>query len=154
MLAVILACVLYVKMSHASRVFRRFVCKPIPKSVTDIKVDHPWELSGHRYVMHFKISKDDIALILDSRPFRQVMNVEYGRGFFSWDVDPSHGESLPLYRVSEGQLGPDWFRPAEWANPKCYEFRESNLDYREHIQVLIYNEDIGEAFVVEYQEGY
>ena len=153
-LAVIAICVVALKMSYGSRVFRRYVCKPIPKSVKGIKVDHPWELSGHRYVMHFKISKDDVMLILNARRFREVTNVEYETGTLCWDVDPSHGHALPLYYAHKGQLGPDWFRPEEWVDPKCCEFKERNIRYRQQIQILIYNDDLGEAYFVEYQEGY
>lgn len=152
--AVIAMCVVFLKVTRGSRVFMKYVCRPIPKSVKDIKVHRPWEPSGHRYVMHFKISKEDVMLILNARRFKEVTNVEYETGTLCWDVDPSHGHALPLYYTHKGQLGPDWFRPDQWADPKCYYFHERNICYRMQRQVLIYNDDLGEAYFVEYQEGY
>ena len=88
---IILACIFVPKMSYGTRVFKRYVRNPIPKSVKNIKVHRPRELSGRRYVMRFKISQADLMLILNSRRFKEMMDVNYrrgilflGRGSFAW----------------------------------------------------------------------
>jgi hypothetical protein len=136
----------------AAGIFKRYVCNPIPKSVKHIRADRPWELSGHRYVMHFEISPSDLSSVLALRRFTEVSHVEYNAGSLRWDVDPSHGEALPLYRHGKG--APAWFRPNDWKNPKAYRHKERQTNYREHMQILIYNEELGEAYLIEYQEGY
>jgi hypothetical protein len=155
---VILAGAIALKMPYGTgtRVFKRYVCNPVPKSVKDIKVSRAsWLLaSGHRYGMHFKISKDDMTLILNSKRFKEVTDFTYRGGTLSWDIDPSHGEAVGLYIGTQGQVAPDWFRPDEWPNPKCYRLKERNIRYRLHIQVVIYNEDVGEAYLLEYLEGF
>ena len=55
---------------------------------------------------------------------------------------------------SRDRRAPDWFRPGEWRDYKAYRFKERRTNYREHTQILIYNEKLGEAYFVEYQEGY
>ena len=151
-LAVIAIFFVALKASRGHRVFRKYVYNPIPKSVKDIKVHRPWELSGHRYVMHFNISEADLELILNSRRFREMMNFWYRNGILSVRVDTSHGDSLPLFHV--GQRRPKWFRPDNWDNPKVYRFKERNIEYRENMKILIYNEKLSEAYFIEYQEGY
>lgn len=152
-LAVILICFVTLKATRGSRVFKKYVYKPIPKSVKDIKLHRPFELSGHRYVMHFKINKTDLELILNSRRFKEMMSFWYRNGILSLRMDTSHGGgSLPLFR--ERQHHPKWFRPDQWDNPKVYRFKERNIEYRENMKILIYNEKLNEAYFIEYQEGY
>jgi len=133
-------------------VFRRYVHHPIPKSVKGIRADRPWELSGHRYVMRFKISEVDLALILNSRRFKEVSGVKYKNGTVYWDEDASHEQGISVYPT--GGLGPDWFNPGDWDDAKAYRIKERNTRYRQHIQLLMYNKELGEAYCVEYQEGY
>ena len=151
-LAVIAICLVTLKATRGSRVFKKYVCNPIPKSVKDIKVHRPWELSGHRYVMHFKISKADLELILNSRRFKKMMDLWYRNGILHVTVDSSHGEMLHVFRVE--QRHPKWFRPDNWDNQKVYRFKERNIEYRKNMKILIYNETLSEAYFVEYQEGY
>jgi hypothetical protein len=136
----------------APGVFKRYICDPIPKSVKHIRADRPWELSGHTYVMHFKISRDDLPCVFNSRGFKEVSKVMYSHGALDWRVGPSYGESYQLY--PPGGPEPEWFRPNDWKDPKAYRFKERLANYRQHMQVLIYNEEVGEAYFVEYQEGY
>ena len=54
-----------------SEAFSKFVCRPIPRSVTDIKMDRLIRWNGwHRYVFHFKIDEADLPSILNSKPFQ------------------------------------------------------------------------------------
>jgi len=151
--ALVLTVFIAVKMLYGPWIFIRYVRFPIPKSVKNIKAERPsWEISGHKYVMRFKINKKDLNLIINSRPFKEMIGVSYGRGVLDWRLDLHHGESIPLY-VSTGRAEPKWFRPDQWKNPKVYRFRERNTSYREHLQVLIYNEEIDEAYLIERYEG-
>jgi len=151
-LTAIVTCVVALKVTQGSRVFNKYVCNPIPKSVEAIKVHRPWELNGHRYVMHFKISKADLEFIVNSRQFKEMMDFSYGNDILHVTVDPSQGEMLPVFHG--GQHGPDWFRPDDWDNPEVYLYKERNIEYREHLQILICNEKLAEAYFVEYQQGY
>jgi len=151
-LAVIAICVVTLKATRGSRVFKKYVCNPIPKSVKDIKVHRPWELNGHRYVMHFKISKADLQIILSSRRFKEMSDVTYSDGLLSLMEDPSSGEYLLLYL--SGRRKPEWFRLEQWSNPKGYRFREMSISYQEHLQVLIYNEQLAEAYFIEHKGGH
>ncbi|MHC4425613.1 MAG: hypothetical protein ACYSYV_05895, partial [Planctomycetota bacterium] len=72
--------IIALKASYGSRIFKRYVCNPIPKSVKNIKAHRPWEASGHTCAMHFNISKADLTLILNSRRFREMAYVEYEDG--------------------------------------------------------------------------
>jgi len=150
-LAALLAIALRVS-TNTSRVFRQYVCDPVPKSVQHVKVHRRWELSGHRYVMHFEIDPNDLSSILDSRQFKEVSKVRYRDGSLCWDLDSSHSEELWLYPPSHGGLAPDWFRPNDWNSPKAYRYKERQPNYRQHMQVLVYNDERGEAYFIEYQE--
>jgi hypothetical protein len=150
---IILLCIIVVKILHAHLLFRKYILKSIPNSVKNIKVHRPWETSGHRYALHFEINKDDLQLILNSRQFKEMKIVQYEKGILHWYKDRSEGWSLPLYSPSEGRPGPKWFRPDQWDNPKVYFFKDMFGDYRAHWQILIFNEKLAEAYVVEHQEG-
>jgi hypothetical protein len=102
--------------------------------------------------MHFKISKVDLDLVLNQRRFKKMMDFRYRNGILHVTVDPSHGEQLAVFRME--QHGPEWFRPEDWNNSEVYLFKEKDIEYREHLQVLIYNEKLAEAYFVEYQQGY
>ena len=165
-LAVILACGLFLKISYPSLLFKKYVCNPIPKSVKNIKAQRTQFLfSGHKYVMRFKINKADLMLILNSRPFKEVEWVQYENGFLNWGKTPlwekqNQGgfnpteaswerEGMCLYEPQGGRPGPEWFRPDDWKSPKVYEFKQRSISYRLHMQVLIYNEELSEAYLVE-----
>ena len=168
-LVLISAYTVVLKFTYEAQIFKKYVYNPIPKSVRNIKAHRPPEVSGHRYVMHFEIGKTDLPLILKSKPFKEVEWIKYKNGFIYWGdtppwekqnkdgyvPEPLHyeGKSLYLYAPYEGRPEPIWFKPNDWDSPKVYCFRERTINNREHIQFLIYNEDIDEVYIVEYQEG-
>ncbi len=176
-LGLLLACIIALTLTRSSRIFKKYVCDPIPKSVRDIEVHGGGELLssifGRKYIMHFKINKADVGRILNlrkSRRFRQVGWVSYKNGSIYWgDVPPwekqnqseftpmvHYGyeyEGLSLYKPYDGRAGPEWFRPNDWESPKVWVFKERSVSYLEHIQILIYNEQLAEAYVVEHQDG-
>jgi hypothetical protein len=134
-----------------SRLFRRYVLDPIPASVTEIKSDRPWEFTGHRYILQFRISKDDLDLILNSRLFKEVKYLKYYDGNIVWEESPRLSQDLTLYNYPE-ENRPSWFRPELWKNPKAYAFQEQHD--RKHIQILLYNEQLNQVYFIEYKEGH
>ena len=148
-----------------SRIFSKYVLKPIPKSVADIKVDE-LECSGigHCYVMRFRIEKADLTLVLNSRMFQEFSSVAYKFGNLFWYKinyqerdplkNPLGGETsnnLPLYTNQRQQQPPDWFKPNDWSKPKVYVVSEKyGRSRRYQTKVLIYNEKLEEAYFVEY----
>ena len=153
-----------------SEVFRQYVLSPIPESVTNIRADQPKKIRGYRYTFRFNINRDDLALLINSRPFVRVWNVKYEKyGNLSWYWErgdgnygiPKYGSSMPCYDYTRE---PGWFRPGLWDNPEAYTFcKEGDLVNIERfgkkssgptdIRVLLYNENEAEAyFVVQYSE--
>jgi hypothetical protein len=147
-------------------IFRGYVLKPIPQSVADIKLD---ELKTspfgrrHGYVMRFKISKADIELILKSRVFEEFEWDRYENDYLHWkgthkiEFDPntntytstSTSGSLPLY-TNPKQQPPEWFTPNDWDNAKVYKYEQDwGKSDRVHTKILIFNEDLEEAYFVE-----
>lgn len=171
---IILTCFIVLKLTHGSRIFKKYVCNPIPKSVRNIKThgrDWPsWDIFGYTYVMHFKIAKAGLPLILSSKRFKEIEWFKYENGSIDWGDTPPwekqnegeyvpgplhyEGESLGLYPRYEGRPGPAWFKPNDWDSPKVYVFKERNISYQQQIQILIYNEELDEAYLVEYFEGH
>jgi hypothetical protein len=153
-------------------IFMGYVLNPIPESVTNIKADQPSKFSGYTYTFRFNISRDDLALLIDSRPFIEVWNVKYKNGIFEWGLGHAgpielkmakYAHSMPLYDNSwSGPHEPAWFKPGLWDNFEAYAFhKEGNLvniqvferdgqdlGGRVTIQVLLYNEKEGEAYFI------
>jgi hypothetical protein len=157
-----------------SQIFKKYVIKPIPESVADIKVDKlsPGGLfgSGRMYVMHFKISKDDVALILKSRAFEKFEWINYHQGT-RWDnlrwgnkssyrLDPQRNLSLgansqSMIVYTDSQRPHEWFRPNDWNKPKVYSISEKwGRSRRYRTNVLIFNEDLAEAYFFESVPGH
>lgn len=159
--------------ARASQTFRQYVLNPIPKSVTNINADPASIIFGYTYTFRFNISRDDLALLINSRPFIRVWNVKYEKGCIDWGWDRAgpleieiakHGHSMPLYEYDSwgGPREPAWFKPGLWDNPEAYGFyKVGNLvniqalesDWQQSrgrvtIQVLLYNEKQGEAYFV------
>lgn len=128
--------------TEASAAFRRYVLDPIPKSVTNIKADQPSKIFGYTYTFRFNINRDDLGLLVNSRPFIKVWNVKYEDGMLSWgwgrvEVEglvipegnpldiPKYGISMPLYGdVLDLPREPAWFKPGLWDNPEAYGFHK------------------------------
>jgi hypothetical protein len=151
-------------------IFAQYVLNPIPESVTNIKADQPDKFFGYTYIFRFNISRDDLALLIDSRPFEGVWNVKYKKGVLDWGWGRTgpielkiakYGYSLTLYSHSGGRREPAWFKPGLWDNPETYAFYKVgdlvNIQALDHdgkpygpvnIQVLLYNEKEGEAYFI------
>jgi hypothetical protein len=152
--------------------FRQYILYPIPKSVTNIKADQPKKIFGYKYTFRFNISREDLVLLLDSRPFIEVWNVKYKNGALEWGWDrvgpeelniAKYGHSMPLYGdVWDLPREPVWFKPGLWDNPEAYVFYKVgdlvNIQVFEHdgwisggrvtMKVLLYNEKEGEAYFI------
>ena len=157
-------------------IFRKYVLKPIPKSVSDIKVDKlsPGGLfgSGRNFVMHFKISKAATELILNSRAFEEFEWAAYRQhtrwGVLEWGnkgtfvFDPQENlyrgtmtHSIIVYTRKEPPS--EWFKPTDWNGPKVkvYSFKEKwGRSRRYRTNVFIFNEDLGEAYFFEHVPGH
>lgn len=172
---IISTCFIVLKFTHGSRLFKKYVCNPIPKSVRNIKTHGKgwpsWDIFGYKYVMHFEIDKADLPLILTSKQFKEIEWFKYENGSLTWGDTPPwekqnegwsvvapgphwEAESLDLYPQYKGYPGPAWFKPNDWVSPKVYSFNERTIEYWKHIQILIYNEELDEAYIVEYYEGH
>jgi hypothetical protein len=109
-----------------------------------------------------------MELILNSRTFLKVEWVEYENGFLYWgEVPPLERQninlqnlqwktqSMKLYAVGRtvpwwfrlGCTEPRWFKLARWKSPRVYVLEE-NLG-RRHLQILLYNEMLSEAYFIE-----
>lgn len=136
-----------------SRTFRRFVCDPIPKSVRQIEVDRAsgfWFLGDYTYILHFHIDRADLSLILSSRPFKEIQYIEYDAktGSLSWgDHRFGNRAGLILYSPHSGQTYPEWFSLERWDNPRVYISEKERADLYQ-VQLLVYNEEVGEAYFI------
>jgi hypothetical protein len=134
-----------------SEAFSKFVCRPIPKSVTDIKMDRKIRWQGwHRYVFHFKIDEADLPLILKSKPFKEVSEFKYtGSGHLSWEyLGPGSRQGFSLYMQTGTSPAPNWFKLQNWENPKVYLYMVRDI-YR--VRFLIYNKELVEAYYIDYR---
>jgi len=125
---------------QASQVFRRYVLGPIPASVKNIKADQPGQLYGKWYALRFNINREDLNLIINSRPFIKVRNVRYKNGSLDWGwgrldlgdmVIPEGGPlDTPKYNLGISLYGrrraPAWFRPDLWDDTEAYGFYRIN----------------------------
>jgi hypothetical protein len=152
------------------KLFSQYVLSPIPKSVKNIRADKPKNIGGYRYTFRFNISRDDIALITDSRPFVRVWNVEYKNGDIWWSWDQEGPFGIIIHNTNaicyDHTHEPGWFKPGQWDNPEAYVFEKVGnfinaeaykskypgpMDQR----VLLYNENESEAyFIIMYTEGF
>lgn len=125
-----------------SEVFRQYVLSPIPKSVTNIRADQPENFGGYKYTFRFNINRDDLGLLVNSRPFIKVRNVKYEDGMLNWGWGRVETDSLvipegspldiPKYGISMSLYGdvwdlprePAWFKPGLWDNPEAYGFHK------------------------------
>ena len=163
--------------ARASLIFKQYVLDPIPASVTNIRAHQPGIFYGRTYTLRFNINRDDLGLLVNSRPFIKVWDVKYKDGALSWGwgrveagslvipeamAIPKYGHGISLY---EPGCEPVWFRPDLWDNPEAYGLykigdlvnteayerdteKSSKLRGRHTIQVLIYNEKEGEAYFI------
>ncbi len=152
--------------SWESQIFKEYVLKPIPGSVSDLRVNEPetsWD-ARHTYVMRFKISRADVERILKSRRFEEFVWGRYENDNLYWhgadkvEFDPNTntrsvtigGGNLPLYTGPHDEP-PEWFSPNDWDNPKVYKFEEKwGKAHRNQIKILIFNEALEEAYFIEY----
>jgi hypothetical protein len=145
-----------------SEAFSKFVCRPIPKSVTNIKMDRKIRWQGlHKYVFHFKIDEEDLSLILKREPFQEIKYFKYttGTGIIEWSKGfPDYSQNLQptpwiqfsmhLYNTSSRDIEPEWFNIEQWDNPKVYLYMVRDI-YR--VRFLIYNKEFGESYFIDYR---
>jgi len=143
--------------SSPSQGFWRLVCKPIPKSVTEIKMDRRtrWWRGRHKYVFHFKIDEEDLSHILNSWPFQEIQHFKYNpeTSMLSWEppdfkrLQPP--SSRQLYNIRSGESGPEWFNLEQWDSPKAYKYMVRSDVHR--LRLLVYNKKLREAYFIDYR---
>jgi hypothetical protein len=148
--------------SSPSQGFLRLVCHPIPKSVTEIRMDRRVRYLGgwHRYVFRFKIDEADLSPILNSWPFHEIRYFRYNpeTGALEWanEEPPDYSESLhpppwessgmQFYNIRSGESEPEWCNIEQWDNPKVYLYIVRDV-YR--LRFLVYNNKLGEAYFID-----
>jgi len=130
----------------ATRLFREHVLDPIPKSVTELEADRAREVFGWGYVLHFKVNREDLSLILNARPFRRIYNVMYGGGYLDFEYDSRSSRSMIVY-PGGGEKAPAWFTPKRLFGLEGYEFHEQKYRYL-YTWVVLYDAELGEAYVL------
>ena len=137
-----------------SGAFRKFVCRPIPKSVTEIKMDRLIRWRGwHRYVFHFKIDEADLSPILNSWPFQEIKYFKYSPEYGGLEIEslqntPWESFGWTLYNIRSGKAEPEWFNVEQWDSPKVYLYIVRDV-YR--LRLLVYNKKLGEAYFIDYR---
>lgn len=149
--------------------FRKYVLNPVPASVKKIKADQPQNIFGYKYTFRFIINRKDLALLINSRPFVKVWNVEYENGRLDWGWDRAgplgksvRGQSMTLYHRHKWPWRPLWFRPKISDNSEVYVYYKAgdleNVEAfdrdmkksngRVKTRILIYNEKKSEAYYI------
>ncbi|NQT00744.1 MAG: hypothetical protein HQ580_01830 [Planctomycetes bacterium] len=130
--------------------FRKVVLKPIPESVKNIKFDRYRRFSEHRWILRFDLSKSDLPLIIDSGPFMEVPFFEYNEkyGVITFGESRHKRDTVPLYSPVDKWSPPDWFQLGQWENPKVYMMEQKSF---EGVRMLVYNEELSEAYFVDWQ---
>jgi hypothetical protein len=140
----------------ASKAFKRYVLDPIPKSVTNIKVDQPKNFQGYRYTFRFNINRSDLDLLIHSKPFVRVWSVEYKNGDLRWSWDRPDGKYWTTRPCYDHTKEPSWFRLEQWDAYEAYVFTKvGNLlnmetlvkqaDGPTNVKILLYNENESEV---------
>jgi hypothetical protein len=139
--------------------FERYVLKPIPRSVAEIRVDQPLSLGGYEYVFRFRICRADLSLILDSRPLERIakMSITPDGRCLGWDWNPEGqyspgGLTFDAYSNSpRAAVPPSWYSDlGHWVNFEAYalEYMKNRpgMTATSILEILIYNETLGEAY--------
>jgi len=150
-----------------SRIFKKYVLDPIPKSVANIKVDEIEQRGlGHIYVMRFEIKRADAELICNSRPYKKSTLDTFEHDHISWResegqkqdllvIDLGAGHTLSLYTNERQQNPTEWFHPRDLAGPKAYVVKEKyGRSTRYVTKIMVFDEDLEEAYFVEHLEGH
>ncbi len=67
----------------------------------------------------------------------------YSQEPFSWKTT-----SLHLYSLRSGETDPDWFTLEQWDSLKVYVWEQEKV-FR--VRFLVYNEQLGEAYFIDYR---
>jgi len=134
--------------------FAKFVCRPVPKSVTEIKMDRLIRWDGwHRYVFNFKIDEADLSPILNSWPFQEIKYFKYSPEYGGIKIGglqntPWEMEGMTLYNIRSGEAEPEWFNIEQLDSPKVYVYIVRDV-YR--LRLLVYSKKLGEAYFIDYR---
>jgi hypothetical protein len=131
-----------------SDLFSRYVSDPIPDSVTEIRAGRTRGFDGYGYTFRFRISKADVDVIVNSRPFNKVTSIDYQKDILHCMWVPASGPTaLGQYVYSPGVRKPSWFKLEEWDDPEAYIIYEKKKNITD-LWLLVYNKDAGEAYFI------
>ncbi len=138
-----------------AELFRRHILDPIRHSVARIRADQTKDAFGYGYAFRFAISRTDLGLILGSRPFQKVVRLRYRDKILSWDWktaerETGSGMGMPVYGLR--QHVPAWFTPEQWPDPEAYAIFDRGEGATD-VRVLLYNEEVGEAYFIVTHDG-
>jgi len=126
--------------------FRQHILDPIPESVAEIKADRLRRSSGYGCTFRFKIRKADAGLIVNSRPFVSARQVEYRSDILHWEYAPGLSRTKVIYASDSHK--PRWFELQTWDHFEAYVLDEGDKYNEESLHILLYNEDLEEAYFI------
>ena len=134
--------------------FERYVLKPVPQSVAEIRVDQPGSWQGYGYVFRFRINRADLSRILNCRHLERIPNMSVspdGR-ILHWNWNSGGGLTWSAYSDSpHAPVPPSWCTDlGHWVNFEAYalEYMKNRpgMTATKILEILIYNETLGEAY--------
>ncbi len=133
--------------------FREYILDPIPGSVTDIKVDQPKTHGGYGYVFRFALNRADLELIRQSGPLRETEDIiSDDTGLLwtwkDWESTETSGERAVAFSMYALAPSPSWYDLSAWENPEAYALRQEDKEENTDIQVLLYNDELGQAYFI------
>ena len=133
-----------------SRVFRKAILDPIPRSVKKIRASTSSGRGCHKYVLRFDISEPDLRLILASDQFKEIGYVEYrGNTLVSGETRQAT-ISFHLFEGWRKTFRPRWFKFPDGGEVKVYRVEEEDIGFHK-VRLLLYNQGISQAYYVEYE---
>jgi hypothetical protein len=153
--------ILSMSKKEASDLFQQHVLRPIPASVTDVRVEQTASVIGYGYVFRFAVNTSDLEAIRKSRPFRQTENMHvFDEDGLSWDwkgweqEEPDHRERGAAFTIHHPRGRPSWFDLGSWRHLESYALRQTDKDGNvTDLQILIYNSQLGQAYFIVYHYG-
>jgi hypothetical protein len=148
---VILAAIpLYLLMQWSLRreMFRRVVAHPIPKSVQEIRTDTHGGKYDRIRIVYFDVSKEDLPQVVASGSFKSLPYAEYSRRcVLRYGLSERVITMLSLYRCEDEK--PQWLDLERWTDFTAYFAEREVPNIRYSVRIMLYNEHLQRACVVE-----
>ena len=136
------------------RVFRKALLDPIPASVQRIRGVASNHGRGRMYVLHFDISEPDLRLILASGHFKEMGYAECRGNRLVYGETRETARPWEFSGAAPKMRPPRWCASADDNAFKAYVVEEIDVESAKLlVRLLLYNQSIGEAYYVEYDNG-